>query len=400
MRGASASGPPGIVAIPTRRTIGRVRMIRRGREARFAAMTGGLVAVLLLSGCVSDAAPDDSETPVLPLTAPTDRPAASASMRTYLDGDQYLRGVNLYTLQQQRALSVDKVVADTQASWDYLASRGFKIVRLAVPWEGLQPVGEKEDPRAGLARPVSEEYLDLVAQQVAYARAAGMRVVLDLHNGCTYPWGTGEERADTLYCGHGLETEDVLRVWEALSGRFAQESAVAAYNLFNEPRRRTGAETYFAYVNAVVADLRSRGDDKVVWVDSILTSSFATDAMGSAPITDPADAVIYAQHFYLHGGTRDSLLSRIRDFGEWCDNRAVRCAIGEIGWPETVGDDKTDTFDLAYDLADHYEMDVTYFAATSVAGPKSLIAYYASEGGSTIDSRRGQSEIIENHPSR
>mgnify|MGYP002386984383 FL=1 len=342
----------------------------------------GTSALVVLSGCVPEP------------------PSATSSMQQYLAGSEYLRGVNLYSLQQQRTLPVTEVKADTQESYEYFASRGMSVIRLAVPWQGLQPIAKGETPRTALARPVDQQYLDLVRKQVRYAENAGLRVIVDLHNGCTYPWGTGPEPEGTLYCGGGLTIDDVIKVWGALSDALRDEPGVAAYNLFNEPRKQTGAATYYRYVNAVVAELRDRGDDRAVWVDTILGSSFASDSQLTAPISDSAGAVIYSQHFYLHGGTRESLLSRIRDFGEWCKNRAVHCAIGEIGWPAGGSSDKSTTFELAYGLADHYGMDVTYFGATSVPNPQSLIAYYATSDDSTVDARRDQARIVEKHPTR
>ena len=352
--------------------------------ARGVIAAGISAALVLLSGCV----------------AQRSEPSLTPSMQEYLAGYEYLRGVNLYSLQQQRALRISKVEADTAETYQYLASRGISIIRLAVPWQGLQPLAEDENPRRALSRPVDEGYLDLVTEQARYAHAAGVRLVIDLHNGCTYPWGTGPEPRGTLYCGDGLTVDDVLKVWRALSDRLVDEPGVAAYNLFNEPRKTTGAATYYRYVNVIVADLRARGDRRAIWVDSILNSSFASDSLETAPITDPAGAIIYSQHFYLHGGTRESLLSRIRDFGEWCGNHGVHCSVGEIGWPADGSRDKTETFELAYQLVDHYGMDATYFGATSIARPRSLIAYYSSGRDGAIDARRDQADVIENHPSR
>jgi endoglucanase len=352
-----------------------------------------LVGVLV--GCTPAQLPSPVDSPASPEPQASIAPSAPA-MERYLAGDEYLRGVNLYTLQQQRTLHVSEVEPDEQGTWDYLAGRGFSIVRLAVPWQGLQPIGNTDTVRQALGRDVSSAYLDLIGDQVEMAREAGLRVVVDLHNGCTYPWGTGERPAGTIDCGHGLEVTDVVKVWRAISDRFRDEPTVAAYNLFNEPRQRTGAETYFEYVQAIVDDLRDAGDDKVIWVDSILGSSFGSDSPNGAPIDDPAEAVIYSQHFYLHG-TVENLLSGIRDFGEWCSNVDARCAIGEIGWDRHSGAGTRSAFERAYDLADRYGFDVTYFAATSRSGPGPLIAYYSSEHRGPIDTAGPQAEIVEKH---
>ncbi|KQP97442.1 MULTISPECIES: glycoside hydrolase family 5 protein [unclassified Rathayibacter] len=350
--------------------------------------------VAVLAGCTPQPTP-------APTSSSTPTGARSDGLETYLDGRSYLRGVNIYTLQQQRAISTSRVKPDNQASYDYLASRGVSIVRLAVPWQRLQPWKPGEDVREALDAPVDSAYLDLIAEQVERAGAAGIRVVLDLHNSCAYPWGTGAAPEGTIYCGGDLTTDDVRKVWRAISDRFADDPRVAAYNLFNEPRgSKTGAPAYFQYMQTVVDDLRERGDTHAIWIDSILGSSFAADAANGPPVTDPLNAIVYSQHFYLHDGTRKKLLDSMTTFGEWCSDQGVHCAMGELGWQSDSDSDDRQTFELAYRLADEYELDVTYFAATSVADPKGLIAYSARPGSSTISVRHSQASVIEAHPSR
>ncbi|QHC59325.1 cellulase family glycosylhydrolase [Rathayibacter sp. VKM Ac-2760] len=326
---------------------------------------------------------------------------AESGLSTYLDGESYLRGVNLYTLQQQRMLPTDQVTPDSQGSYDFLAQDGVSIVRLAVPWQRLQPWQPGEDVRAALDAPVDPAYLDLLEEQVERAGNAGIRVVLDLHNSCAFPWGTGVAPAGTIYCGGDLTVDDVLKVWRALSDRFEDDDRVAAYNLFNEPRGSlTGATAYFQYTQAIVDELRQRGDAHAVWIDSILLSSFAHDAPVGAPIDDPQNAIVYSQHFYLHGGTRADLLGRITTFAKWCSGHGVHCTMGELGWESGSSDEDRKSFELAYRIADTYDLDVTYFAATSAGDPKGLIAYSAEPGSSTLSVRRPQASVIEAHPSR
>ncbi|WP_243615460.1 glycoside hydrolase family 5 protein [Rathayibacter sp. VKM Ac-2928] len=322
------------------------------------------------------------------------------ALQKYLEGSSYLRGVNLYTLQQQRSLSTSRVKSDNQASYDYLAGRGMGLVRLPIPWQRLQPWKSGDDVRAALDAPVDSDYLDLIEEQIERAGRAGIRVVLDLHNSCAYPWGTGPALHGTIYCGGDLTTADVLKVWRALSDRFADDDRVAAYNLFNEPRgSKTGATAYFEYAQAIVSDLRKRGDDHVIWIDSILGSSFEEDAPDRLPIDDPEHAIVYSQHFYLHDGTRKKLLDSVTTFGEWCSGFGVHCAIGELGWQSDSGPEDRESFELVYRLADRYKLDVTYFAATSMEDPKGLIAYSAKPGSSTISVRHSQASVIEAHPS-
>ncbi|QHC59326.1 cellulase family glycosylhydrolase [Rathayibacter sp. VKM Ac-2760] len=373
---------------------------RTSRVRRLLTVLALGTVLVVLAACTPrpEPTPTGSSTPT---ASPTPLPTAESGLATYLDGNSYLRGVNLYTLQQQRSLPTSKVKPDNQATYDFLASRGVSIVRLAVPWQRLQPWKPGDDVRAALDAPVDSAYLDLLEEQVERAGKAGIRLVLDLHNSCAFPWGTGPVPKGTIYCGSDLTVDDVLKVWRALSSRFAGDDRVAAYNLFNEPRGSlTGATAYFRYVQAVVDDLRQRGDEHAIWIDSILLSSFAEDAPDGPPISDPQNAIVYSQHFYLHGGTRKSLLERITAFAKWCSDQGVHCAIGELGWQSDSGADDRESFELAYRIADRYRLDVTYFSATSVEDPKGLIAYSAKPGSSTISVRHSQASVIEAHPSR
>ena len=79
-----------------------------------------------------------------------------------------------------------------QSSYDYLAARGVTIVRLAVPWQRLQEIPDGGDAATASPSRSATTYLDVVAEQVRRAAAAGIRTIIDLHNGCTYPWGAGD----------------------------------------------------------------------------------------------------------------------------------------------------------------------------------------------------------------
>ncbi|NQX14721.1 cellulase family glycosylhydrolase [Rathayibacter sp. VKM Ac-2857] len=374
-----------------------IRRTNRFRRLLTVVALGTVLAIL--AACMPRPEPTPSDGPA-PSITPVPLPSADTGLSTYLDGASYLRGVNLYTLQQQRAIATSRVEPDNQATYDYLAGRGVSIIRLAVPWQRLQPWKPGDDVRAALDAPVDPAYLDLLEEQVERAGKAGIRLVLDLHNSCAFPWGTGPRPKGTIYCGGDLTTDDVLKVWRAISDRFKDDERVAAYNLVNEPRGSlTGASTYFQYMQAVVDDLRKRGDAHAIWIDSILLSSFAEDAPDGPPISDPQNAIVYSQHFYLHDGTRKSLLTRITSFAKWCSGFGVHCTIGELGWQSESGAEDRESFELAYRIADRYRLDVTYFAATSVEDPKGLIAYSAKPGSSTISVRHSQASVIEAHPS-
>lgn len=343
---------------------------------------------------------------------------------SYLDGHDYLRGVNIYSLifaGQQDDLTV---LGEPASSYEFLASRGVSIVRLAVPWQRLQEIPADGDAADGLAQPIDTDYLEVVATQVERAAAAGIRTVIDLHNGCTYPWGAGPFVAGSLRCGDGITEEHITELWTTIATRFAGDERVAAYDIFNEPRWSVGVDVYKRYAQVAVDAIRSTGDEHTIWVEGILSDirgRLAAIAPDGPWIDDPLGRIMYSEHFYVdergaqfdENADNETVIDRLTSFGDWCREWAVRCAVGEVGWP-SGGDDGVQSaadaegwnaiFERFYDIADEYELDVTYFAASSTTRTGSLLAYVSSAPGlgtgPGIDTALSQSAVIEQHLSR
>ena len=343
---------------------------------------------------------------------------------SYLNGYDYLRGVNIYSLffaGEQDDLST---LGEPASSYTYLASRGVSIVRLAVPWQRLQEIPPGADAAAGLEQPISTAYLDVVAEQVRRAADAGIRTIIDLHNGCTYPWGAGDFVEGSLRCGDGITEAHVTNLWRTIAERFKDDERVAAYDIFNEPRWSVGVETYKKYSQVAVDAIRSTGDDHVVWVEGILSDQrgrLAAIAPDGPWVVDPLDRIMYSEHMYANergaGFEPDMdfshVLDRLRTFGDWCRVWAVRCSVGEVGWPSggpggvQSAEDAAgwnELFESFYTMADEYELDVTYFAASSTTITGTLLAYVSSDPrlGSPvgIDTALSQAQVIEGHLSR
>lgn len=392
----------------------------RRRAARGAAAVLAVVAlVTTLTGAPAAAAPEWSggRTPA------TDRPASGVKRwgdGTYLNGFDYLRGVNVYSLVFGGGRPADQV-GESQASWDYLASRGVKVARLPVSWVRLQPVPPSGNLRAGLDAPVSQAYLDVVEEQVARAARAGIRTVVGLHNACSYPNITA---AGSLVCGDGLTRADVAKVWTAIATRFAGDERVVAFDLLNETHiDRVPPARYKLFTQAAADAVRAAGAQQTLWVQRLLGAQGRLDVIApDGPwVVDPLGKVMYSQHFYpspigaefdLFAGNHAVLLDVDR-FGTWCRRWKVRCVAGEVGWPSggpggvqsaASAAGWNAVFEQFYRLADAYELDVTYFAASSSKNVGTLLAYVASRPGypspSGLDTALSQTEVIERHLSR
>lgn len=343
---------------------------------------------------------------------------------SYLDGHDYLRGVNIYSLVFAGRQDDLSVLGEPAESYEFLASRGVSIVRLAVPWQRLQEIPPGGDAAAGLEQPVDAAYLEVVATQVERAAAAGLRTVIDLHNGCTYPWGAGEFVEGSLRCGDGITEEHVAELWRTIAQRFRGDERVAAYDIFNEPRWSVGVGVYKRYAQVAVDAIRSTGDEHTIWVEGILSDQrgrLAAIAPDGPWIADPLERIMYSEHFYADESGQDfdpdadqsRVLDRLTSFAEWCRRWAVRCSVGEVGWP-SGGHDGVQSraaaegwnalFERFYAIADEYELDVTYFAASSATQTGTFLAYVSSAPGLGsrigIDRALSQSAVIEAHPSR
>src|SRR5215207_10658771 len=100
----------------------------------------------------------------------------------------YLRGVNVSGAEFGAPYSLDPTSNfsnrrpgrynyayhyDGQATFDYLARRGIKLIRLQIRWERIQPV---------LGGALDETELRRLKAAVGRAADAGLKVILDVHN--------------------------------------------------------------------------------------------------------------------------------------------------------------------------------------------------------------------------
>ncbi|NMD57062.1 glycoside hydrolase family 5 protein [Tsukamurella conjunctivitidis] len=346
------------------------------------------------------------------------RPAVPAQAAVQVGDGQ--RGLNIQTLYVQANIIYDHPTAvgtgEPQSSYNYLAGLGHKLIRLNINWDYLQPNLDTGN------RTFHSAYWAAVKSEVSKIRTAGMRTVLDLHNGCEWK---KPKTSTTLLCGAGLTTTDTTDVWRKLSTEFKNDTSVVAYDLFNEPVRfnhPTRPEvrkpdyqpysTYKTHVNAVVAAIRANSDNKTIWVES-LCCHWSQDLPDTDPgggwVVDPQNKIVYSLHMYPVGdstagetynpakedpnyeqppgnfwadyGYDRGFLGRLDRFGRWCVDRGVRCSIGEVGWygygqSATSAAQWNELGDIWYYKANFYGLDVTYFGASS-AYHEGLTAYDA-----------------------
>lgn len=186
---------------------------------------------------------------------------------------------------------------DAQATFDYLASKGVKVVRIPFRWERIQPA---------LGQPLDAAELQRLRGVVRRAGAAGLQVVLDLHNYGGYYHdvaGTGVRYA--------LGTTKTTRaafaeLWGRLSRNFQNDPAVLGYGLMNEPALLPSvnglapAKVWERASQEAVSRIRANLDRKLVFVAGYEWSGVQRwSTIHPAPwITDGLGRTIYEAHHY------------------------------------------------------------------------------------------------------
>lgn len=239
-------------------------------------LTGRMIfaATVLLSACTNSTPPTGSLTQTsstLPFIS-----ADATRLTDTLGREVLLRGYNVIALRSDRnhppyrnadgsitpAASLFDLVDVDDADFDFIASTGVNALRLVVTWEFAQP-----DPPPA---PYNEAYFKLIDAFIAKAHAHGLYVVFDFGQ---FGWGrvTGgnagapdwtvnatchalpnapanlpPQASGSAGCAYfdfwtnekvaGVNLQDAyLDLWRYVVRRYRNESAVAMYDLYNEP---------------------------------------------------------------------------------------------------------------------------------------------------------------------
>lgn len=208
-------------------------------------------------------------TPLARAEAPAHAPAVRVEGTHLVDAhgrEVVLRGVNAGSKDPARRYQSHHTAEDYQA----LADWGLNCVRLLIFWDGVEPAPGDYD----------QDYLDLVAERIAWAHAAGLHVILDMHqdlysgaipggNGAPAwaaltddqphvfdggPWSTAYYTSPMVHAafdnfwgnapgpdGVGIQ-ERFARAWAEVARRFKDTPGVIGYDLLNEPFMGSGVQ--------------------------------------------------------------------------------------------------------------------------------------------------------------
>jgi hypothetical protein len=155
--------------------------------------------------------------------------APATVIERHLSTPRYKRGVNVAGAEfgyQDAGFSNADVGSnsyETTGSYAYLASRGIELVRLPFRWERIQPT---------LGAALNSTELTTLTAAVNAAGAAGLKVILSVHNMASY-YTSGHV---SNFLGGAVVTQaHFVDLWTRLSTAFKANSAVIGYGLMNEP---------------------------------------------------------------------------------------------------------------------------------------------------------------------
>ncbi len=209
-----------------------------------------------------------------------------------------------------------------------VAAAGLTVVRLSFRWETLQPTLNGALNSTELAR---------IQSAVANANAAGLRVILDLHNYAEYITTGGPQKL-----GAGLLTQaHLVDVWTKLSNVFKGDTRVYAYELMNEPFNVTGgASAWETATQTVLSAVRSNSDTTLILVPGYDFSAMSrwTTYHPAGWITDTANNFRYNAHFYMSSSSSSDADYNIT----WAQEVAAQLFPGSVGHvplgPDMLGD--------------------------------------------------------------
>ncbi len=203
---------------------------------------------------------------------------------------------------------------DSQATFDYLARRNIKLVKLAFRWERLQ---------RSLGGPLDPTEHARLRDAVSRARTAGLRVLLDMHNYGEYYLFDGTRGVRRPIGSTYVTRAHFADVWRKISTAFRNNPGVVGYSLQAEPTGMPyGTRGWERASQAALNAIRRCGDTKLVTV-----SGYDWAGVQSWPrnhpakwINDPVDNHRYEGHHYWDRNYSGSYVHSYAD--ELADARA------------------------------------------------------------------------------
>jgi Cellulase (glycosyl hydrolase family 5) len=143
---------------------------------------------------------------------------------------------------------------------EYVSGRGISFIRVPVRWERLQP---------RLGRPLDADEALRLRRCVADAEAAGLAVIVDVHNyGAYYVASSDRSGLRRPIGSRDVPIAHFADLWARLSALLKHDGTVLGYGLMNEPVGMRGAGAWEAASRAAVRAIRANRDQRRIFVQS------------------------------------------------------------------------------------------------------------------------------------
>jgi len=254
---------------------------------------------------------------------------------------------------------------------DVAKSMGFNVVRLPVSWAELEPSSGR----------YSAVYLDAVIEIVDLAAENGMYVVVDMHQFKMdgFPaWvvpklKTPDQAAAAFWRDSDLQLE-LVKVWMALASVLKDRSAVAGYDLLNEPYGGTIMWQDFApvlneFYSRLISEIRNVDARHIIFFEPTEGVCVLGEHIALRPT---GTNLAFSPHFYVSGSAEylDNVAQQLYNLTVSTWN--IPLWIGEFGGSRIdVGDtDTLRSLAVTLGLFDRYTLGWAFWGlAETDAGP-------------------------------
>lgn len=249
---------------------------------------------------------------------------------------------------------------------------GFNHVRLLLQWRAVEPEPGRYD----------DTYLDAVAERIRWAHAAGLYVILDMHqdlwgdwdpdvdgegNGAP-AWATRTDGASRIPLPDGspwwlnaiqppvmaafdsfwrdTDLQDAYAdMWAHVASRLGSEPGVLGYDLMNEPYPGSDPAGFEAgrlapMYRRTIAAIRAVDTERWIFLEPMSFGINQGLASGMPPIDDPRpgeDRLAWYPHFYPEGDLDDGVWDgRVAQFDLWRLHRVLEA--DRLGMPVLAGE--------------------------------------------------------------
>jgi endoglucanase len=156
-----------------------------------------------------------------------------------------------------------------------VAAKGFKTVRLPVRFAGH---AETTAPYR-----IDKAFMDRVVQVVGYARAANLRIIIDMHN------------YDELMANPAAEKVRFAALWRQVGAQFKDESDMVWFELMNEPNDRLDNANLLSVYEPALAEIRATNPSRKVVIGGEFWSGISS--LATLPMPDDPN-LIATFHYY------------------------------------------------------------------------------------------------------